>query len=176
MLRGVLSFRVLLAVAILLLFHSSPPAASTVLREVTVTAVNDGDTITVLLNGKKTKTRLIGIDAPEMGQEPWGRKARGYLQKILKASDWRVSIEQDMEKQDKYKRLLAYVWLQNGAMANEQMLMDGYAFRFTMKPNTRYVDRLRKAQQNARSKKLGIWGPNGIQERPVDYKKSHPRK
>ncbi|HGJ5916276.1 MAG TPA: thermonuclease family protein, partial [Arsenophonus nasoniae] len=37
-----------------------------------VVNVIDGDTVFVLTEGKRVKVRLIGIDAPELGQ-PFGR-------------------------------------------------------------------------------------------------------
>jgi endonuclease YncB( thermonuclease family) len=45
------------------------------LQEVQVIKVHDGDTLTLMINGRMRKTRLIGIDAPEMNQRPWGRRA-----------------------------------------------------------------------------------------------------
>ena len=47
---------------------------------VRVVRVNDGDTITVKTGAEhEKKVRLIGIDAPEMGQRPWVREARGHM-------------------------------------------------------------------------------------------------
>jgi micrococcal nuclease len=46
---------------------------------------------------------------------------------------------------------------------------------FTIQPNSKYVDRFVKAQRIARQEKRGIWGPDGLKERPLDYKKTHPR-
>jgi len=37
-----------------------------------VVSVHDGDTITVLIDNRREKVRLIGIDAPELEQGPWG--------------------------------------------------------------------------------------------------------
>ncbi|HTG01400.1 MAG TPA: thermonuclease family protein [Nitrospirota bacterium] len=161
--------------AVFLLFPL-PASSETVLHEAKVVAVVDGDTVKLLLNGEKRTSRLIGIDAPEMGQVPWGRKSREHLRALLKQSAWRVSVEMDVEQTDRFRRSLVYLWLQNGEMVNERMLLDGYAFRFTMKPNTRYSERFKKAQRTAREKKLGVWGPDGPKERPVDYKKDHPHK
>ncbi len=144
------------------------------LRVARVIAVNDGDTVTVRMNGNEVRTRLIGLDAPESGQEPWGPKAHEHLRNILKELHWQVSIETDFEQRDKYNRLLVYLW-SGKTLINEQMLLDGYAVLFTMQPNSKYVDRFRKAQRFAREKKLGIWGPDGLKERPLDYKKKHPR-
>ena len=39
---------------------------------VTVVSVSDGDTISVILDKRREKVRLIGIDAPELGQKRWG--------------------------------------------------------------------------------------------------------
>ncbi len=145
------------------------------LREARVVAVNDGDTVTIRVDGRRYRTRLIGIDAPEMGQEPWGQRAKEHLRGILKGLHWRVLIEGGVEQYDKYNRLLVYLWTEDNRLVNEQMLRDGYAVLFTMQPNSKYADRFVKAQRLARQEKRGIWGPDGLKERPLDYKKAHPR-
>jgi micrococcal nuclease len=149
--------------------------AQPALQEARVIKVNDGDTITLRMDGKIYKARLIGFDAPEMGQEPWGKKAREHLRTLLKDSGWNVSVETGLEQYDKYNRLLVYVWTKDKTFINERMLADGYAVLFTFPLNAKYVDLFRKAQHIAREKKLGIWGPDGLKERPVEYKKKHPR-
>lgn len=150
-------------------------AAAERLPEARIIAVNDGDTVTLRMDGKEYRSRLIGIDAPELGQEPWGKLARGHLLKLLKDAKWRVTVETDIVKYDKYERILVYLWTPDGNMLNERMLRDGYALLFTIQPNSKYADRLRKAQGAARDEKRGIWGPDGLTESPRDYKKSHPR-
>jgi micrococcal nuclease len=145
------------------------------LQEARVIRVNDGDTITLRMDGKIYRARLIGFDAPEMGQEPWGKKAREHLRVMLKNSEWNVSVEMDVEKYDQYNRLLVYVWTKDKTFVNERMLADGYAVLFTFPPNTKYVEAFKKAQRLARENKTGIWGPDGLKERPVEYKKKHPR-
>ena len=142
---------------------------------VTVERVNDGDTITARLNSRQEKIRMIGMDAPEMGQEPWGRMAKDHLGAMIAASSWKVGLEYDVLKRDKYGRLLAYVWTQNGKMANAEMLRDGYAVLFTFPPNVKYVEVLRAAQKRARVEKLVIWGEDGLRQMPVDYRREHPR-
>ncbi len=181
-LPGIRAFLIMVICAFLALvpdiFPSALPdhaAASTPLSQAKAVAVNDGDTITIILNGKRQRCRLIGLDAPEMGQEPWGRRSRVHLRSLLKASRWNIEIETDIEKYDKYNRLLVYLRSPGGTLLNEQMLADGYAVLFTIQPNSRYVERFTKAQHRARQEKRGIWGPGGLQERPLDYKKAHPR-
>ena len=145
-------------------------------REARIVRVYDGDTVLLLMDNETYLTRLIGFDAPEMGQEPWGKKAREHLWTMLKDSGWNVSVETDLEKYDKYDRLLVYLWTTDKTFINERMLADGYAVLFTFQPNSKYVDLFKKAQRNAREKRSGVWGPDGLKERPTEYKKKHPRK
>ncbi len=143
---------------------------------VRVTKVYDGDTIGVLLHRKEEKVRLIGIDAPEIGQKPWGKRAKEYITDVLSKSDWKVRLEFDIELRDKYNRILAYVWTKDSKMINLLMLENGFAVLFTVPPNLKYIDNLIIAQKEARQKKLGIWGKIGLKERPIDYRKEQERK
>jgi micrococcal nuclease len=142
---------------------------------VRVTSVHDGDTISVMFGNREERVRLIGIDAPELGQKPWGMKAKRKLQEMIRNSDRSVRVEMDVEERDKYGRLLAYLWTKDGRLINEEMLKAGYAFLYTIPPNVRYVERLRRAQEMAVQKKKGVWGEKGLDERPSDYRKTHLR-
>lgn len=140
-----------------------------------VERVSDGDTMYALVNGRSEKIRLIGIDTPEIGQRPWGERSRKYLEKLLELSSWNAAIESDIEERDQYGRILAYVWTTDGKMINEEMLRSGYAVLYTFPPNVKYINEFRAAQKEAREKKLGIWGKNGLKQRPYEYRKEHPR-
>jgi micrococcal nuclease len=157
-------------------FNQDCAQAGEALPKAQVIEVNDGDTVTLRLNDKVYRTRLIGIDAPEMGQRPWGGRAKKNLIELMEHTAWTVFVETDVVKYDKYDRLLAYLWTTHDELINERMLLDGYAVLFTIQPNSKYVDRFKKAQRIARENKKEIWGPNGLKERPLDYKKAHPRK
>lgn len=140
---------------------------------VRVIKVHDGDTIGVILNGRKEKVRLIGIDAPEIKQRPWGTRARKHLEKMLTASNRTVILEFDVERRDKYGRLLCYIFTPDKKMLNIQMVKDGYAVLLTIPPNIKYVDELRMAQNEARQHRRGIWNSKGFKESPSDYRKRH---
>ncbi len=141
-----------------------------------VLTVHDGDTVSVLLGRKKEKIRLIGIDAPEMGQQPWGEGAKNYLESILNASGQKVRIERDVEERDTYGRTLAYLWTTKGEMVNVMMVRGGYAMLYTFPPNVKYVQEFTDAQTEARNARAGVWSENGLQEKPGDYRREHPRK
>ena len=141
-----------------------------------VEKIYDGDTIGAVVDGSFEKIRLLGIDAPEMDQRPWGGKARECLRSLISAADSRISLEYDIERRDKYGRILAYIWTQHGQMINEEMMKKGCAVLFTFPTNVRYAERFRAAQKKAQEHKSGIWGERGLQESPYDYRKKHPRK
>ncbi|MDD4980277.1 MAG: thermonuclease family protein [Candidatus Omnitrophica bacterium] len=136
-----------------------------------VKRVVDGDTIQ-LETGEKV--RLIGIDTPEMhesnklykdsqrsGQDTAairesGRRAYEFTKKLVEGK--RVSLEFDVEKYDKYQRLLAYVYLKgDGTFVNAEIISQGYASLMTIPPNVKYADSFLKLYQEARQNKRGLW-------------------
>src|SRR4030042_4471064 len=137
--------------------------------------VHDGDTVILIINKKQEKVRLIGIDAPEIGQKPWGEEAKRYLESVVRTSGWKVRIESDVEKTDQHGRTLAYVWTTDGSLINLMMIQGGYALLYTVPPNVKHAEEFRKAQGEARDKRLGIWSEDGLKERPQDYRREHPR-
>lgn len=159
------------------IYDKYPPAAqrSKDTSVVSVVEVHDGDTVSVIINRKKEKVRLIGIDAPEIGQRPWGEKAKKYLETLLSLSGWKVTLEFDVEQRDKYGRILAYLRTDHGEIINLLMLKHGYAMLYTVPPNVKYVNELQDAQKEAREKRRGIWSEKGLKEKPEDYRKEHPR-
>ncbi len=140
-----------------------------------VVKVNDGDTLTVMVGRKKERVRLIGIDAPELGQQPWGAASRKYCRELVLLSGDAVTLEFDIVKRDQYGRLLAYVRTADNTLINVEMVRNGYAFLYTFPPNVKYTELLREAQRYARGKGLGVWGKNGPEETPGDYRRRHPR-
>jgi micrococcal nuclease len=152
--------------------------------EARVIKVHDGDTVSVSFGQKREKIRLIGIDAPELFQEPWGKIAKEHLRRLLGSpkrrgypnpfGSSRVKIETDVEKRDRYGRLLAYVWTKDGKCVNVEMVRDGLAVLYTVPPNVKYADILRDAQREAKEAERGIWR-RGLEESPQQYRKEHPR-
>lgn len=67
--------------------------------------VHDGDTFR-LQNG--TEVRLIGVDAPNRGVDGYS-EATDMLQSLI--DDERVYLEYDRYQDDKYGRILAWVWV-----------------------------------------------------------------
>ena len=128
---------------------------------VTVSRVVDGDTIEIspAINGIED-VRLIGMDTPETvdpGEEvePLGPEASSFAADSLTGQS--VGLEFDVEREDQYDRLLAYVYL-GGEMFNEVLVEEGYAQVYPYEPNTMYEGRFEAAQEQARAAGIGIWG------------------
>ncbi len=139
--------------------------------DIYVRRVIDGDTLQ-LETGERV--RLIGIDTPEMHEsdklyrdshrtgedirtiQELGRRAYEFTKKLVEGK--RVSLEFDVEKHDKYGRLLAYVYLKkDGTFVNAQIIQEGYASLMTIPPNVKYADLFLKLYQEARKNKRGLW-------------------
>lgn len=138
----------------------STPATQPKDNTVKVIHIADGDTITVLYKGTREEIRLIGIDTPEVKdpRKPIGCyaiEASNFTKSIL--TNATVTLEFDKELRDKYKRLLAYVWLSDGQMFNWILVKEGYATTATIKPNTRYENLFKQAQADAINHTRGLW-------------------
>lgn len=133
---------------------------------VKVLSVMDGDTIKVKYKGEIKKVRYLLVDAPEMyhkklGEQPFGREAQTRNREILNnAKD--VVLEFDVgDKEDKYGRLLAYVYA-DGKSVQEQLIREGLVrVGYIYKPNTKYLDTFKKIQEKAKNEKKGIWKYEG---------------
>lgn len=147
-----------------------PFGASNDYNDILVTRAVDGDTLK-LENGERV--RLIGIDTPEMheseklyrdsqrsGQDiptikELGRRAYEFTRNLVEGK--RVRLEFDVEKHDKYGRLLAYVYLKDGTFVNAEIVKEGYASLMTYPPNVRYVDLFQRLYREARENNRGLW-------------------
>ena len=109
--------------------------------------------------------RLVGIDAPATGQEPWGNQAKQRLEELINTSGKDgVSIEFESTDADKYGRKYVYLW-KNGQLLNEQLLKDGCVLAnmrnasssATNISGTKYRERFLHSSQYARIMGVGIW-------------------
>lgn len=142
----------------------------------TVLRVVDGDTFhCTMSSGEEVKVRLVGVDTPESSENPKARKdaerrnvsveeiirmgklSAEFTRRLLPKGT-KVYLEFDVQKTDRYGRLLAYVWLSDGSMLNELLIREGYAQVYTVPPNVKYQERLLQAQRYARENEKGLWG------------------
>jgi endonuclease YncB( thermonuclease family) len=133
-------------VLLLLLVLAQPAWAEVVVGK--VVRVSDGDTLTLLVDRKQLKVRLIEIDAPE-SKQAFGERSRKSLGEMCAGQQATVRYS----TRDKYGRVLGRVQCQ-GVDANAEQVRRGMAWVYD-----RYVtDRnLYALQSDARTAHLGLW-------------------
>ncbi len=129
-----------------------------------VVAVADGDTIVVLdIAGVQHRVRLLGIDAPELGQ-PGGYRSKDSLWRLV----YERSVRVEWNKIDNYGRRVGKLWVAPpdcpncGATldAGLEQLTIGRAWwfrRFAAEQSAEDRGRYEFAEQEARSRKAGLW-------------------
>jgi len=134
--------------------ESSPTAAR-------VTRVVDGDTIHVAAGGRDETVRYIGVDTPESVKprtpvECFAKAASAANARLVAGQA--VRLEYDVERRDRFGRLLAYVYRRrDGAFVNAELVRRGYARTLTIPPNVRHAQRFSALAREAREQRRGLW-------------------
>ena len=115
-----------------------------------VVSVHDGDTLTVLIDGRQLKVRLADIDAPE-SKQPWGTRS----QQSLAALCFNKEALLDTRGNDRYGRTIAMVRCA-GINANSTQVSQGMAWVYERyaSPNSP----LYSLQKEAKAEQRGLWG------------------
>lgn len=105
----------------------------------TVLRVVDGDTVVLT---DKRKVRFIGVNAPELAHypkkaEPFALSAKRFVLSSL-SSNKKVKLKHGVQKKDRYGRLLAHVFLNDGRNLNAMLLKKGLASAIVVPPNSRF--------------------------------------
>lgn len=165
--RAKTGVRRLLALAGLLLAVSLPAHAQA-RRACRVARVVDGDTFRATCP-ETVRVRLLLIDAPERDQPPFGARARAELAGLLPGGT-PVTLELDVRARDQFGRLLAYAFLDDGRMVNEEMVRSGFAVVLVYPPNVRYIERIRAGAADARAARRGLWAVDGFSCTPKEHR------
>lgn len=127
-----------------------------------VTAVYDGDTIKVRFdNGNQRRIRLIGISAPEIEDSRDKVKFAAYMSKrftFFHLYNKKIGLSYDWQLEDKYGRLLAYIWTERTGLFNKFILKEGFASVFVRFPfRNDYREEFIEAERKARNLGKGMW-------------------
>lgn len=123
----------------------------------TVTRVVDGDTLDVTLaGGKRERVRLLGIDTPERGS-CFAASATARARTL--ALSKRVVLKGDATQatRDRYRRLLAYVWLPGGKDLGYQLVAGGFAKVNVYDGPYERLAAYRRAESSAKRGPAGQW-------------------
>ncbi len=131
-----------------------------------VVGISDGDTISVMHNGREEKIRLHGIDSPESGQ-PFGSKAKQFTSSLA----FRQVVLVKIQDYDRYGRTVGIVVLPDGTILNQLIVKAGFAWWYKQYAPSDEI--LPKLEQEARKAKRGLWAdPKAIP--PWEFR--HPEK
>jgi len=118
--------------------------------------VTDGDTFWAFDGDERIKIRMLGIDTPETKhptkpQGCYGKQASKELYRLI----FNKVVQLDFEGKDKYRRDLAYVYL-NDKSVNEHMITEGFAYH--SKYPHKYEGKYSNLELKARIQQKGLWG------------------
>lgn len=122
-----------------------------------VTAVADGDTITVMTyDNQQIKIRLYGIDCPERGQ-PFSNRARQITSNAVAGRDVTV---QPFEI-DRYGRTVGIVYISDDETLNSLLVREGMAWVYSQFcKQGKVCNPLKTLEKAARNEKRGLWADN----------------
>ena len=154
------------AVALLLWPRSHAPpgrgAVAVIVRDV------DGDTVLARAGGSTFYVRLLGIDTPETHRpgtpvECGGPQASARMSGLVPpGTHVRLETDPTQDRVDRYGRLLAYVWLPDGRLAEDVELESGWATTYVYDSNpVELFARLAAAAKRARAAHRGVWAECG---------------
>jgi endonuclease YncB( thermonuclease family) len=140
----------LYAVVIVLWYLPAPCGATAEQFTGKVVGIADGDTISVLREGKAVKVRLHGVDTPERAQA-FGTQAR----KLTGDLAFQQVVTVVIRDTDRYSRVVGEVLLPDGRSLNQELVRAGMAWWYRQyAPNDTTLAQL---EAEARTAKSGLW-------------------
>ena len=125
-----------------------------------VVRVIDGDTLVVALDGAEDTVRLLGIDAPELGdaggQAALADQASAALSALV--GDGAVTLIEGAEPRDDGGRLLRHV-ARGVLVFSVELARQGWVRAHEYTPNTLLFGAIADAQREARAAARGLWAP-----------------
>ena len=137
-------------------YTAVPPTLPTLQFSGKVIGVTNGDTISVLHNGRGNKIRLNGIDCPEKGQA-FGTRAKQATADLAFGKE----VLLQTYGLDKYGRTIGDVILPHGQVLNHELVRAGMCWWYRKHAPLDPV--LEGLEQEAREAKRGLWvDPNPV--------------
>lgn len=127
-----------------------------------VVSIVDGDTVVINKDGKDESVRMIGIDTPETVHptkvvECFGKEASLKTKEWLEGRKVYLVVDEGEGERDRYRRLLGYVFRDDGFFVNLELIRQGYAFEYTYDLPYKYQKEFIDAENDVRKAKRGLW-------------------
>ncbi|MFA5603447.1 MAG: thermonuclease family protein [Bacilli bacterium] len=119
----------------------------------------DGDTAKFITSKGVESTRFLAIDTPEYTtkKELYGKEASQFTcNKLKSANKIELEFDKGSDLYDKYKRLLAWIWV-DGYLLQDEIIKVGLAEVAYLYGNYKYTPLLQDHQEVAKAQGLNIW-------------------
>jgi hypothetical protein len=90
----------------------------------------------------------------------FGVEASNKAKELLSGKKVRIETDPTQGTYDKYNRLLAYIYRDDGLFYNKYMIEQGYAHEYTYDAPYKYQAEFKNAQKLAQTNKAGLWSPS----------------
>lgn len=126
-----------------------------------VAKFDDGDTISVNMNGIVETVRFIGVDTPETHHpdrpvECYGQEAADYTKQLIGGQKVRLQADPLNTNRDRYNRLLRHVYLPDNTLLSRKIISEGYGFSYTYFPFSKLIE-FDVYEQAAKNAGKGLW-------------------
>lgn len=130
-----------------------------------VVGVSDGDTITVMHDGRGERLRIYGVDSPESGQD-FGKRAKHFTSNQVFGGI--VTVE-PIEK-DRYGRTVSMVVYGNGQNLSGELIKAGFAWVYRKYCTLPVCLEWSDLEREARADEIGLWSQTNPVP-PWEYRK-----
>ncbi|MHA7181597.1 thermonuclease family protein [Arthrobacter sp. MDB2-24] len=129
----------------------------------TVVRVVDGDTLVINFDDADQTVRLLNVDTPETKHpdkpvECLGPEATQKLESLTPPGT-KVALDFDIERTDKYDRVLAAVFIEGQTLVNAELARVGLGVPVLIEPNKKYYDEVQAAYNEATTQGVGLLDP-----------------
>jgi len=122
-----------------------------------VVGVSDGDTMTVMHDGRGEKIRFYGVDCPESHQD-FGQKAKKFTSSMV----FGKVVDVEPVVTDRYGRTVGLVKI-DGKYLSEEIIRAGLGWVYTKYCDKPFCSGWKKLEAQARQNKSGLWTmPNPV--------------
>lgn len=114
------------------------------------------------------RVRMIGIDTPETVHpskpvQAYGKEASAFTFALLEGKNVQLEFDSIGDLWDKYERLLAYIFVEDGTFAQADLLRHGLAYAYLRFPFSRSAEFV-AYENEAKQAKLGLWSDETVRQ------------
>ena len=131
-------------------------------KQYEVSKIVDGDTLDIKVGTQSVRVRMLGVDTPETVDprkvvQCFGKISSDKTKELLLKHSVTLETDPTQGITDKYGRVLAYVYRDDGLFINKYLLENGYAHEYTYNIPYQKQSEFKELAKTAQTNKLGLW-------------------